>query len=97
MIALVWRFEVREQNRAAFETAYGPRGDWARLFARGEGYAGTELLRGEDGVYLTIDRWRAAEDFDAFLAAHRSDYETLDRATEGWTGAEQRIGAFELL
>ena len=97
MIALVWRFQVAEPQREAFETAYGPQGDWARLFARGEGYRGTELLRGADGAYLTVDRWRASEDFDAFIAAHRTDYEALDRATSGWSREEERIGAFELL
>ena len=97
MIALVWRFDVRAQHREAFEAAYGPEGDWARLFARGEGFRGTELLRGGDGAYLTIDRWRSAEDFDAFIAAHRADYEALDRTMRDWTLAEERIGAFELL
>ena len=97
MIVLVWRYEVKQEARAAFEATYGPDGAWARLFARGEGYCGTELLRAGDGTYLTLDRWRSKEDFDAFLAGHAADYEALDRSTEGWTASEQKLGDYEVL
>lgn len=97
MIALVWRYEVKEEARAAFEATYAPTGAWAQLFARGEGYRGTELFRAEDGSYLTLDIWRSRADFDAFLDAHRADYEALDRSTESWTAAEHRIGEYEVM
>jgi heme-degrading monooxygenase HmoA len=97
MIALIWRYEVREEHRAEFEAAYGPTGDWARLFARSGGFRGTELLRADDGSYLTLDVWRAKADFDAFLAEHGADYAALDRRTEPWTQCEHRIGEFEVL
>jgi heme-degrading monooxygenase HmoA len=97
MIALIWRYEVNEEARAAFEATYGPTGAWARLFARAEGFRGTELLRADDGSYLTLDVWESQAHFDAFMAAHGADYEALDRSTEGWTRSEHRIGAFEVL
>ncbi len=97
MIALVWRYEVLEEARAAFEATYGPTGAWAQLFARGEGYCGTELFRAEDGSYLTMDVWRSREAFEAFIAAHRADYDALDRSTESWTAAEHRLGEFEVI
>ncbi|MGN6148318.1 MAG: antibiotic biosynthesis monooxygenase family protein, partial [Rhizomicrobium sp.] len=71
--------------------------DWAGLFAKTKGYLGTELLREREGVYLTIDRWRAQEDFDNFLAAHRADYEVLDNICDGWTLKEEHLGVFEVL
>lgn len=97
MIALVWRYEVKEEARAAFEATYAPTGAWARLFARSEGYRGTELFRAEDGSYLTLDIWRSRADFEAFLEAHGDDYEALDRSTESWTTAEHKIGDYEVL
>ena len=97
MIALVWRYEVLEEARAAFEATYAPTGAWARLFARGDGYRGTELFRAEDGSYLTLDLWRSRADFDAFLEVHRDEYEALDRSTESWTAAEHRIGEYEVM
>ena len=97
MIAIVWRFEVDPAHRAEFEKAYGPTGDWARLFARSGGFRGTELLRAADGSYVTLDVWRAKADFDAFLAEHRADYDALDRHTEAWTRAEHRLGEYEVM
>jgi heme-degrading monooxygenase HmoA len=93
MIEIHWRFTVKPEHRAAFETTYASDGAWAVLFARADGYLGTELLHDEDGTYRTIDRWRAQEDFDAFKTAYREEYEALDRSTEGWTLAEERMEA----
>ncbi|MBV9882058.1 MAG: antibiotic biosynthesis monooxygenase [Sphingomonadaceae bacterium] len=97
MIALIWRYEVKEEARAAFEATYGPTGAWAQLFARQAGFRGTELLRADDGSYLSLDVWESQAHFDAFMATHGADYEALDRSTEGWTRSEHRIGAFEVL
>ena len=97
MIAILWTYEVRPEAVAAFERAYGPDGDWAALFRRAAGYLGTELLRGPGTTYLTIDRWRAAADFDAFMAANRAEYDALDRATQGWTTEERKLGSWNSL
>ena len=97
MIDIVWRYRVKPEHRAQFETAYGPAGAWALLFARHSGFTGTRLLRGEDDSYLTLDRWRSREDFDSFIAGHEAEYRALDASTEGWTESEERLGIFEPL
>ena len=97
MIALVWRYEVLEEAREAFESTYAPTGAWAQLFARGDGYRGTELFRAGDGSYLTLDVWRARADFETFLAEHGDAYEALDRETEALTRCEHRIGEYEVI
>ena len=97
MIALIWRYEVLDEAREAFEATYAPTGAWAQLFARAEGFRGTELFKAEDGSYLTLDIWNARADFDSFLAAHKAEYEALDRSTECWTSAEHRIGEYEVM
>ena len=97
MIAIIWRYEVKEAHRAEFEAVYGPEGAWAQLFALSGGYRGSELLRSQDGSYLTLDVWRARADFDAFIADHRADYEALDSRTEGWTRAEHRLGEYQVI
>ncbi len=45
---IVWRYRVRRGAVRPFERIYGPRGDWARLFRKGRGYLGTQLLREVD-------------------------------------------------
>ena len=94
MVATIWRFRVPAAEAAAFERAYGPDGDWAKLFARAGGYAGTELLQlsGVDGVYLTIDRWNSEDDFHAAKRMLHDDYMELDRRCEAYTSEETWLG-----
>jgi heme-degrading monooxygenase HmoA len=70
----VFLYEVEPGGVPAFEAAYGPDGTWARFFALGEGYAGTELWRGSDGRYLVIDRWSSEAAYEAFLDARGDEY-----------------------
>jgi len=88
----LWRYKVAEVQRPAFERAYGPEGDWARLFGRAEGYLGTELLAASGGKYLTVDRWRDRRDWDAFLADLGDDYRALDRRLENLDVEEEDLG-----
>jgi 8-oxo-dGTP pyrophosphatase MutT (NUDIX family)/heme-degrading monooxygenase HmoA len=95
---IVWEFRIRPAGVAAFESAYGPDGDWARLFRRASGYLGTELLRAPgEGRYVTVDRWTSRADFEAFRDAHRADYDALDRRCEDLTLDETPLGTFEPL
>jgi hypothetical protein len=88
----VFSYEVAD--RPAFERVYGPDGEWARFFRAGEGYVGTELLASADGCLL-IDRWVSRESYEAFLAAHRGEYERRSAAGERVYVREQRLGGFE--
>jgi len=42
---ILWEFLVKPGREKEFERIYGPEGDWARLFARAEGYVRSDLLR----------------------------------------------------
>ncbi len=95
MIAILWQYRVKPEHRQEFETTYDPEGEWAQLFRREEGYIGTELLRGADGGYLTIDRWRSSGDFARFKEKHAGNYSALDARTEAWTEEETRLGTWE--
>ena len=97
MIALVWRYEVRDEHRDLFESTYGPEGESARLYAQSGGFRGTELFRCEDGSYLKLEVWRARGDFEAFIADNRDACEALDNRTEAWTRCEHRLGEYQVL
>ena len=97
MHVIIWEFHVSEVHQSAFETAYGPAGDWAVLFQRHPGYRGTELLRDEkrQGRYVTIDRWETRSAFDAMRATDAEAYATLDRRFDELTDRETLIGDFK--
>jgi len=96
MYAIIWEFRPADGRREEFEAAYGRDGEWARLFSRADGYLGTDLVRDTADAtrYLTIDRWRSRQDYDAFRARFAAEYEELDAACEQLTSPEALIGLF---
>ena len=90
----LWEFIVLPARQAEFESHDGPEGDWVRLFRRGTGYLGSELLqdRANSQRYLTIDRWESIEAWRAFRSRFAEDYEQLDREFEGLASRETALG-----
>ena len=91
----LWRFVVVPEDEPRFVTAYGPEGDWARLFGEAPGFDRVELWRGEDGSFMTADHWASREDFDRFQADLGEHYRSLDAKLEGLATDEIFIGAFD--
>jgi heme-degrading monooxygenase HmoA len=94
VIAIIWRYRVARASERRFEQAYGSDGDWATLFGESEGYIRTELLRGGDGDYLTIDYWRDTDAWEVFSARRAKEYRALDARCDALTEAEERVGLF---
>ncbi len=93
MYSIVWRYEVGPAEARAFEAAYGPAGDWARLFRQAPGFRGVELFRGPPGVFLTLDHWDTEAAFQAFQAAHAEAYAALDVRFAPLSRGQTRLGA----
>ena len=94
MHLIVWEFVVAVDPDAAFVDAYGPDGEWARLFARADGFLGVELVVGDEpGTYVTIDRWRDRAAREAFMAEWREEYLELDARLAGITVTERLVAA----
>jgi heme-degrading monooxygenase HmoA len=98
MYCALWEFRVQPGSEAAFESAYGPDGDWARLFRRDSAFVRTELLRDRSrpGRYLTADFWTDAGAFAAFRKTFGAEYDALDRRCEAYTLSERKLGEFEM-
>ena len=93
---VVWEYQVKAGCEAEFIQAYGPDGEWARLFRRAPEFMGVELLGsvGNATRFFTLDHWGSATAMDAFLAANATAYDVLDRRFSGLTVWERRIGGF---
>jgi heme-degrading monooxygenase HmoA len=96
---IVWEFRPRPGRERDFEIAYGQKGDWSILFARGRGYLGTELFRDsmDSTRYLTLDRWVSRKAFETFRRLHSREYEVLDRRLEELTSHEAALGWFDMV
>jgi|SRR5467141_3689509 len=98
MFVALWEYEVKPGCEERFENAYGPAGEWARLFRSDSNYHETRLLRDPLGpaIYLTLDFWNSREAYEQFMAAHKNEYRALDAAAEELASKERRIGWYEL-
>jgi heme-degrading monooxygenase HmoA len=96
---VIWEFTVREDKETVFEQAYGPDGEWARLFRRDPAYAGTELVRDSKRKrkYLTLDYWASQEAYDAFRERHLAEYKAIDAKCEAMTESEREIGRYGMV
>jgi heme-degrading monooxygenase HmoA len=97
MYAIVWEYEVRAEQIAAFEALYGADGDWARLFRQADGYVETRLFRdtARPMRYLTIDRWLSRAAYGTFVQAAGPAYAALDLRGDDLTVREHRLGSFD--
>jgi hypothetical protein len=93
---VVWEFQVKAEFEAEFIAAYGPDGEWARLFRRSPEFLGVELLGsvGNSTRFFTLDHWSSVSGLEAFLAANGTAYDVLDRRFGNLTVWERRIGGF---
>jgi hypothetical protein len=91
----LWRFVVPPEQAATFVAAYGPDGDWGRLFAEADGFIRTDLWVGEDGCFLTADLWASRADYERFQADFADAYRGLDAQLEGLASEEIFLGAFD--
>jgi hypothetical protein len=89
----VWEYDVAAEFRAEFETAYGPTGSWAELFARSIAFLGTELFASTSvpGRYLTVDRFADETAWTDFLSDNSAAYAALDEATQRLTLDEREL------
>jgi heme-degrading monooxygenase HmoA len=92
--AAVFLYEVDTDGHDAFQSVYGPEGEWATFFAPGEGYLGTELLRSGDR-YLLIDRWRTRAEYETFLADHADEYARRNADARRLWRREEDVGRFQ--
>ena len=96
--AAVFSYEVDRACADAFEDLYGPDGEWARFFARDEGYAGTELWCARDESprrYLVIDRWRSRAAYEGFLRTEEGEYRRRSESAERLYLRETPLGRFD--
>ena len=99
MYVIVWEFSVKATFEEEFEKTYGPDGEWAEFFKRGNGYIKTELLRDLKNYhhYFTMDYWISHLAYETFRNEWKSEYEHLDRRCESLTDHEEEAGSFQLL
>jgi hypothetical protein len=98
MYCYAWEFLVPPEHRPAFTAAYGPGGDWVRLFRNDPSYLRTLLLEDRENPehFVTLDYWMSAEACAAFRQRFHEELATLDRKCEAYTSQERFVGDFDV-
>lgn len=98
MFVILWEFEVKPGSEERFEKAYGPNGQWVRLFQHDPHFRGTQLRRDPARPlwYFTIDIWDSENAYNQFHTAKRAAYAELDRRGEKLTEQERHVLSFTL-
>jgi heme-degrading monooxygenase HmoA len=93
MFVRVWEYDVLPEHVEDFERAYRGDGAWAQLFARADGFVGTELFRSaeEPGRYLTVDQFTSEESWRCFQRNHAADYQQLGEDYANLTAAQREL------
>ena len=99
MYSIIWRYEVKKKNQVRFETEYGKKGTWAKLFRDSDKYLGSFLHKNKDttDIYLLIDTWTDERSYEDFKHANREAYDILCYKFEKLYEAEEKIGLFNLV
>ena len=99
MHIIIWEYQVKPEQQAEFEKIYAANGAWVELFKKGAGYLSTELFQKTNLPlrFLTIDRWKSKDDYEAFLSQRQEEYKALDAQCEGLTESEIEIGRWDLV
>jgi len=96
MYCLVWKYKV-SSTKAKFEEEYGRSGSWFKFFEACEDYLGHDLMKGEDGTYILVDKWMSKADFQDFLDENKAEYDQLNEKSKALYDEEVEMGEYELL
>ena len=98
MIEIACTFVVKEECRGQFELAYGPGGEWSKLYARSQGFRGITLLRDTENPrrYLAIEVWDTLDQRQQRLAEIAEERSALDTHLAAWTESAAKLGTFRV-
>jgi len=94
--AYCWRYTINPSRRPEFLAAYGPGGEWTRLFSHDSSYLRTVLLQdvADENQYMTVDFWESRAARDSFRDRYRDAFEQLDSKCEAFTVEEHFLGDY---
>jgi len=97
MFIIIWRYKIKYEHIFDFESLYGQKGDWVRLFKRYDDYIKTEFLKdcSDTESYITIDYWKSKESYQNFKRTAAKEINEIDKLGEKLTLQETYLGEIE--
>ena len=85
MFLALWEFEVKSGCTERFQGAYGPQGEWVRLFRTDPSFIQTRLLQDSaaPNKFVTLDFWQTRDAYESFKELNRTAYAAVRRERPG--------------
>jgi quinol monooxygenase YgiN len=99
MIAVMWRFDVKQGQEKEFERLYGADGEWTALNRQTRSYLGSSFLRdqNEPARYLLVEYWSEMLVFEQHRASRLAAIEAFETLRAELVNTVEPLGIFTAL
>jgi quinol monooxygenase YgiN len=99
MIAVMWRFDVKEGREKEFERLYGADGEWTALNRQTRSYLGSSFLRDQNEPfrYLLVEYWSEMLVYEQHRASRLAGIETFEQLRAELVNTVEPVGIYTAL
>ena len=99
MIAVVWRFDVKDGKNTEFEELYGADGEWTRMNRLTRSYLGTSFLRDQNhpSRYLMLEYWSEMVVYEQHRAYQSEAIASFEERRDALVDSFEPVGIFTAL
>ena len=99
MIAIMWKFDVKDGCEDQFEQFYGADGEWTALNRHSRSYLGSSFLRDQNRAarYIVIEYWSEMLVYEQHRGYRPDAFATLEERRTALVAAVEPMGIFTAL
>jgi len=99
MIAIMWKFDVKDGREEEFEQFYGADGEWTALNRHSRSYLGSSFLRDQNRAarYIVIEYWSEMLVYEQHKTYRRDAMPTLEARRDELVESVEPLGVFSAL
>ena len=99
MIAIMWKFEVKNGCEIEFEELYGVEGEWTALNRHARSYLGSSFLRDQSrpSHYIIVEYWSEMLVYEQHRAFRSEAITSLEQRSTALVDSVEPMGIFTAL
>jgi hypothetical protein len=99
MIAIMWKFEVKNGRELEFEQLYGVEGEWTALNRHARSYLGSSFLRDQNrpSQYVVVEYWSEMLVYEQHRAFRSEAIISLEQRSKSLVDSVEPMGIFTAL
>jgi heme-degrading monooxygenase HmoA len=99
MIAIMWKFEVKDGREIEFEQLYGVEGEWTALNRHARSYLGSSFLRDQNrpSQYIVVEYWSETLVYEQHRSFRSEAITSLEQRSAALVDSVEPMGIFTAL